>query len=190
MRLPREHAGCRNGPGYSEGAWWVQDAAAALPARVLMQAVGPSGRVCELCAAPGGKTAQLAAAGYDVTAVDISADRVGMMNENLKRLGLTVRDLRCRRAPPGGQESRSTRVLLDAPCSATDTHPPSPGPAATSSAPKTSQASPRLQTKLLAAAVSPWSSRAAFIVYSVCSLQPEERKAVVDVDAGSPTRQR
>src|SRR5205814_6631647 len=75
-------------PGYNEGAWWVQDAAAALPARLLGDVVGKT--VADLCAAPGGKTAQLAAAGARVTAVDRSEPRLGRLRQNLARLGLAT----------------------------------------------------------------------------------------------------
>jgi 16S rRNA (cytosine967-C5)-methyltransferase len=75
-------------PGFDEGAWWVQDAAAALPARLLGEISGK--RVADLCAAPGGKTAQLAAAGAMVTAVDISKKRLQRVSENLARLGLSA----------------------------------------------------------------------------------------------------
>ena len=75
-------------PGYAEGAWWVQDAAAALPARLLGDVAGKS--VADLCAAPGGKTAQLAAAGARVVAVDRSAPRLERLKQNLARLGLTA----------------------------------------------------------------------------------------------------
>lgn len=105
-------------PGYDEGGWWVQDFAASLPARLLG---GVRGReVADLCAAPGGKTAQLAAAGAKVTAVDVSAKRLARLQENLSRLGLVAElvesDIRHWR--PGG---RFDCVLLDAPCSATGT---------------------------------------------------------------------
>src|SRR5690606_24299082 len=76
-------------PGFAEGAWWVQDAAAALPARLLGPVAGQ--RVLDLCAAPGGKTAQLAAAGAEVTGVDRSARRIERTRRNLDRLGLSVR---------------------------------------------------------------------------------------------------
>jgi 16S rRNA (cytosine967-C5)-methyltransferase len=105
-------------PGFAEGAFWVQDAAAALPARVL--APRPGERVADLCAAPGGKTLQLAAAGAEVTAVDVSADRMARLAENLARTGLAahcvVADARDWRpeAPPDA-------ILLDAPCTATGT---------------------------------------------------------------------
>src|SRR6185437_8099122 len=75
-------------PGYAEGAWWVQDAAATLPVRLLGNVTGK--RVADLCAAPGGKTLQLYAAGALVTAVDISARRIGRLNDNLARAGMTA----------------------------------------------------------------------------------------------------
>jgi 16S rRNA (cytosine967-C5)-methyltransferase len=105
-------------PGFAEGAWWPQDAAAALPARMLGDVAGLS--VLDLCAAPGGKTLQLAAAGARVTAVDSSAERLERLRENLDRTGLNaeivVADAR-EWAPPEPVDA----VLLDAPCSATGT---------------------------------------------------------------------
>ena len=104
-------------PGYAEGAWWVQDAAAALPARLLGDVAGQ--RVADLCAAPGGKTAQLAAAGARVTAVDRSPARLARLRENLARLGLAAEtvaaDVLDWEAEP------FDAVLLDAPCSSTGT---------------------------------------------------------------------
>ncbi|WP_434054672.1 MAG: transcription antitermination factor NusB [Roseibium sp.] len=104
--------------GYEEGAWWVQDAAASLPARLLGDVHGQ--RVADLCAAPGGKTAQLAAAGAEVTAVDISKGRLKRLDENMQRLNLAVQtvasDLRDY-VPAAPFDA----VLLDAPCSATGT---------------------------------------------------------------------
>ena len=102
--------------GYSEGAWWVQDAAAAVPARVLAPAKGE--KVLDLCAAPGGKTMQLAAMGSDVTAVDISRPRLARVEENLARVGLTA-DVQVSDALmlTGTYDA----ILLDAPCSATGT---------------------------------------------------------------------
>jgi 16S rRNA (cytosine967-C5)-methyltransferase len=106
-------------PGYAAGGWWVQDAAAALAARLLAPRAGE--RVVDLCAAPGGKTLQLAAAGAEVMAVDISAPRLARLAENLARTGLraevVVADA-LHWAPPGGAVDA---VLLDAPCSATGT---------------------------------------------------------------------
>ena len=103
-------------PGFADGAWWVQDAAAAIPVRILAPQKGE--KVLDLCAAPGGKTMQLAAVGADVTAVDASPSRMKRVEENLRRTGLSASLL--------VQDARQTSgvydaVLLDAPCSATGT---------------------------------------------------------------------
>ncbi len=104
-------------PGYASGEWWVQDAAAALPARIIGARPGES--VLDLCAAPGGKTLQLAAAGAEVVALDRSDERMGRLRENLARTGLSatciVADALTHEAGP------YDAVLLDAPCSATGT---------------------------------------------------------------------
>lgn len=103
-------------PGFAEGAWWVQDAAAAMPARLLDARPGEA--VLDMCAAPGGKTLQLAAAGADVTALDISEARLARVRENLSRTGLTARVV-----AGDALEHRGSydAILLDAPCSATGT---------------------------------------------------------------------
>ncbi len=105
-------------PGYSEGTWWVQDAAAALPARLLGDVAGKD--IADLCAAPGGKTAQLAAAGAKVVAVDQSASRLARVSENLTRLNLHAELVEADATTwqPGGTFDA---VLLDAPCTATGT---------------------------------------------------------------------
>ncbi|QCI64675.1 RsmB/NOP family class I SAM-dependent RNA methyltransferase [Phreatobacter stygius] len=102
--------------GFDDGAWWVQDAAAALPARLLGDVRGLA--VADLCAAPGGKTAQLAAAGAVVTAVDRSAKRLERLTQNMQRLGLTVTVLT---ADAMNLTGSYDAVLLDAPCTATGT---------------------------------------------------------------------
>ncbi|MWD29829.1 methyltransferase domain-containing protein [Aquicoccus sp. SCR17] len=104
-------------PGFDEGAWWVQDAAAALPARIL--APQPGERVLDLCAAPGGKTLQLAAAGAEVTALDISETRLARLRENLARTGLSARVVAADVFE--FDETGFDAILLDAPCSATGT---------------------------------------------------------------------
>jgi 16S rRNA (cytosine967-C5)-methyltransferase len=113
----RERTAIRDLPGFAEGAWWVQDAAAALPARLLDPQPGEA--IADLCAAPGGKTAQLAAAGATVLAVDRSAKRLQRVNENLARLGLKgeTRALDALELDAGPFDA----VLLDAPCLATGT---------------------------------------------------------------------
>ncbi len=104
-------------PGYAEGAWWVQDAAAALAVGLLAPRAGE--RVADLCAAPGGKTLQLAAAGAQVTAVDLSAPRMARLHENLARCGLAVEVVVADALH--WQGGPFDAVLLDAPCSATGT---------------------------------------------------------------------
>ncbi len=164
--------------GFAEGAWWVQDAAAALPAKALMHALGAGPcDVIDLCAAPGGKTAQLAAAGHRVTAVDVSALRLGLLRDNLARLNLDAEVVEAD-ALTWRPAQAADAVLLDAPCSATGTlrrHPDLPFL-------KTAidlKAFAAAQLNLLRAA-SAMIRPDGYILYSVCSLQPEERGAVVD----------
>ncbi len=117
-----ERAGRLSGmPGYDEGDWWVQDAAAAIPARLAGPGGGPDARrALDICAAPGGKTMQLAAAGWDVTALDVSEARLETVQMNLDRTGLkahlVVADALDWQAP-----EPFDLILLDAPCSATGT---------------------------------------------------------------------
>ena len=105
-------------PGFAEGAWWVQDVAASLPAQLLGDVAGK--RVADLCAAPGGKTAQLLLAGASVVAVDSSKTRLGLLAENLKRLGLEAETVQAD-AALWQPEERFDAILLDAPCSSTGT---------------------------------------------------------------------
>jgi 16S rRNA (cytosine967-C5)-methyltransferase len=104
-------------PGYHEGAWWVQDAAAALPARLFGDIAGKT--VADLCAAPGGKTAQLAQADARVTAVDRSTNRLARLRENLARLGLAAEMIAA--DVTEWQAGPFDAVLVDAPCSSTGT---------------------------------------------------------------------
>ncbi|MEX0286642.1 MAG: RsmB/NOP family class I SAM-dependent RNA methyltransferase, partial [Paracoccaceae bacterium] len=103
-------------PGYDDGSWWVQDAAAAIAARALNVQAGEV--VADLCAAPGGKTLQLAAAGAEVTAVDSATLRLATLEENLARTGLTAKVVEADVLSLSGQYDA---ILLDAPCSATGT---------------------------------------------------------------------
>jgi len=159
--------------GYEAGEWWVQDAAAALPARLLRP--GPAMRVVDLCAAPGGKAAELAAAGADVTTVDRSAERLKLLAANFERLRLTseivVADALAFEAPP------FDGVLLDAPCSATGTirrHPD----VAWIKRPGDLAPLVKLQAELIDKAITLARGGGA-IVYCVCSLEPEEGEAQV-----------
>lgn len=156
-------------PGYAEGGWWVQDAAAALPARMLE--VRPGERVLDLCAAPGGKTLQLAAAGADVTAVDISPARMARVEANLARTGLTAR-LVVADALDWQPEAAFDAILLDAPCSATGTirrHPELPFVKDGSEVPGLVA----LQGQLLDRALG-WLKPGGRLVLATCSLLPEE----------------
>ncbi|NIA71032.1 MFS transporter [Pelagibius litoralis] len=155
--------------GYGEGAWWVQDAAAAVPARLLGDIAGKD--VIDLCAAPGGKTAQLAAAGARVTAVERARGRIQRLDENLRRLDLAATTV-CADATRWQPAAAVDAVLLDAPCSATGTlrrHPDIAylkGPDHITTLIKT-------QDRLLDAAVK-MLKPGGLLVYAVCSLQPEE----------------
>ncbi|MCZ6885548.1 MAG: methyltransferase domain-containing protein [Alphaproteobacteria bacterium] len=156
-------------PGFKEGAWWVQDAAAALPARLFPDPRGK--RILDLCAAPGGKTMQLAAAGSQVTAVDRSADRLAVVKENLERVALKATLIAAdgRDFEPG---ITFDGVLLDAPCSATGTVRRHPDICHIKTA-DSAAGLIGLQDALLARAarlVAP----GGILVYAVCSLDPSE----------------
>jgi 16S rRNA (cytosine967-C5)-methyltransferase len=156
-------------PGFNEGAWWVQDAAAALPVRLLGDVAGLA--VGDLCAAPGGKTMQLAAAGARVTAVDQSKLRTERLTRNLARAGLAADAVTGDVLALEGRE-RFDAVLLDAPCSATGTirrHPD----VAWLRAPGDIASLAILQAKLLARAVE-LARPGGMVVFSTCSLEPEE----------------
>ena len=155
--------------GFTDSVWWVQDAAAALPARLLGDVAGK--RVFDLCAAPGGKTLQLAAAGADVVAVDISAPRLERVTENLTRTQLkaeiVVADV-LRWTPT----EKADAVLLDAPCSATGTirrHPDIPWTKSETDI----AALVELQKRMIDHALT-LLKPGGVLVYCTCSLQAEE----------------
>lgn len=118
VRLVSRDAAVADLPGYAEGRWWVQDAAAAIPARLMT--LPPQSRVLDLCAAPGGKTAQLVKAGYRVTALDNDASRLDRLRDNLKRLGMVAEVVNADGTTYQPREPFDG-ILLDAPCSATGT---------------------------------------------------------------------
>ena len=155
--------------GFEAGAFWVQDAAAAMPARLL--AARPGERIADLCAAPGGKTAQLAATGAAVTAVERDPGRLARLRENLARLGLTAETIAADAAlwhPPALLDA----VLLDAPCSATGTirrHPDVPH----LKRPQDIAALVGQQDRLIDAAVA-MLRPGGRLIYAVCSLQRAE----------------
>lgn len=161
-------------PGFAAGDWWVQDAAAALPARLLNPQAGE--RIADLCAAPGGKTLQLAAAGALVTAVDISPARLKRVAENLKRCGLAA-DLVAADALDWRSETPPDAILLDAPCSATGTirrHPDLPFLRDGTGIPDLIALQSRLIDHALAL-LRPGGR----MVYAVCSLLPDEGEAQI-----------
>ena len=163
-------------PGFAEGQWWVQDAAAALPARLFGDVSGKA--IVDLCAAPGGKTAQLAHAGARVTAVDRSPARMARLRDNLARLSLKADDVVTDAAEwPGADNGGYDGVLVDAPCSSTGTirrHPDvawlrQEGDIAALSA---------LQKRLLLKAVA-LLKPGGTLVYCTCSLEPEEGEQAI-----------
>ncbi len=162
-------------PAFEDGSWWVQDAAAAVPARLLD--VKPGETAVDLCAAPGGKTLQLAATGAKVVAVDRSASRLKRVGENLARMNLQA-EVVAADAATWTDERTFDAVLLDAPCSATGTfrrHPDvlwaaRPGDIASLAT---------VQSALLDSAAKR-TAPGGRLVYCVCSLEPEEGEAQVE----------
>ncbi|WP_226689118.1 RsmB/NOP family class I SAM-dependent RNA methyltransferase [Ruegeria arenilitoris] len=162
-----------NLPGFDRGDWWVQDAAAALPVRVLAPKAGET--VLDLCAAPGGKTLQMAAAGAKVTALDISESRLERVRENLKRTGLQAQVIAGDALEHQGQYDA---ILLDAPCSATGTirrHPDLPFAKDGSEFGGLIE----LQAQMLAHA---WTllKPGGRLVYCTCSLLPDEGEVQIE----------
>ena len=162
-------------PGFADGAWWVQDAAASLPARLFGEVAGL--RVADLCAAPGGKTAQLALAGAHVTAIDRAPARLERLRQNLARLQLTA-DLVCADVTAWTPErAEFDAVLLDAPCTSTGTirrHPDVPWLKRESDIAGLARAQARLIERAVALTRS-----GGMLVYCTCSLEPEENEHIV-----------
>ena len=174
-------------PGFEAGGWWVQDLAASLAARLMPR--GPA-QVLDLCAAPGGKTMQMAAAGYDVTALDRSKSRLARLSANLERTGLQAKTLvgeaidfdasGVGAGDPGG--GGFDAVLVDAPCSATGTYRRHPE-VLYRARPAVVAAATEAQAALIAHAatlVRPGGT----LIYAVCSLEREEGEAIVEAAAG------
>ncbi len=161
-------------PGYDEGRWWVQDRAAALPARLLHARPGES--ALDLCAAPGGKTLQLAAAGAVVTALDQSAGRMRRVTAALARTNLAA-ETHAVDAGAWTDTREFDAVLLDAPCTATGTFRRHPD-VLWNARPGDIPALVQVQARLLASAAGRV-KRGGRLVYSVCSLEPEEGEAQV-----------
>ena len=168
-------------PGFTEGQWWVQDAAAALPVRLFGDVAGKS--IADLCAAPGGKTAQLALAGARVTAVDRSPGRMARLRDNLARLSLEAETVVADAAEWPGSTEGFDGILVDAPCASTGTirrHPD----VAWLRQESDIAALTALQKRLLQKAVT-LLKPGGTLVYCTCSLEAEEgEQAISDFLAG------
>jgi 16S rRNA (cytosine967-C5)-methyltransferase len=174
-------------PGFAEGQWWVQDAAAALPARLFGDVAGKT--IADLCAAPGGKTAQLVHAGAEVVAVDRSPARVARLRENLARLSLQAETVVADAMEWAGRLEGFDGILIDAPCTSTGTIRRHPDVAwlrqdsdiATLAA---------LQQRLLRKSVS-LLKPGGTLIYCTCSLEPEEgEQAIAALLAAEPALRR
>ena len=169
LRLARGGGAIPALPGFAQGAWWAQDAAAALPVRLLGDVEGK--RVLDLCAAPGGKTAQLAAAGAKVTALDISERRLARLRENLARLNLEA-DIVCADALTWQPGALFDAIVLDAPCTATGTARRHPEVLHLKSAAQMKKLM-ALQEAMLERALG-MLEPGGKLIHCVCSLQPQE----------------
>jgi 16S rRNA (cytosine967-C5)-methyltransferase len=174
LRLKETPSDVTSLPHWADGAFWVQDAAAALPARLLR--TGPGQRVLDMCAAPGGKTMQLAATGADVTALDADAGRIRRVADNLARTSLTAR-LQVTDAKTLDSTTLYDAILLDAPCSATGTLRRNPE-GLWIKTPADVARFAHVQSELLAAAILALKPGGR-LVYAVCSLEPEEADPAV-----------
>lgn len=160
--------------GFAEGAWWVQDAAAALPAKLLGDIVGRE--VLDLCAAPGGKTMQLAAAGARVVAIDSVGDRLKRVQDNLARVGLAAETVKAD-VLEWTPDRRWPFILLDAPCTATGTLRRRPDVAWALREDDVATMA-RVQTRMLARAAT-LLEPGGTLVFATCSLQPDEGEAQI-----------
>ncbi|MCJ2184944.1 RsmB/NOP family class I SAM-dependent RNA methyltransferase, partial [Novosphingobium sp. 1949] len=165
--------------GFRDGAWWVQDLAASLPARLL--GAGEGRRALDLCAAPGGKTMQLAAQGWNVTALDIAGRRLERLRENLERTQLSAEIVQAD-ALKWTPEAPFDAILLDAPCTATGTSRRHPDVLHRIS-PRQIAEMTAIQSALLTRAAG-WLAPGGVLVYAVCSLEPEEGEAQVEALEG------
>jgi len=161
--------------GFGEGRWWVQDIAASIPARLL--GAGDGRHVLDLCAAPGGKTMQLAASGFRVTAVDSSQSRLARLSENLERTGLEAKVV-VGDVMKWSPSEPADAILLDAPCSATGIYRRHPD--VLHRVRERAILELAETQKAMLKRVSAWLKPGGILVYSVCSLEPEEGEAVAD----------
>jgi 16S rRNA (cytosine967-C5)-methyltransferase len=170
-------------PGFAAGEWWVQDFAASLPARLLGS--GDGRRVLDLCAAPGGKTLQLAAAGWQVTALDISERRLELLSQNLARTDLHA-EVIVADALKWNPTEPFDAILLDSPCTATGTARRHPD-VLHRIGPRQIEDMTDLQARLLERA-SAWLSKRGRLVYAVCSLEPDEGEGQMSAIPLAPAR--
>jgi 16S rRNA (cytosine967-C5)-methyltransferase len=175
VRLPPFEGSITELAGFSEGQWWVQDAAAAIPARLFGDLTGKD--AADLCAAPGGKTAQLVMAGGHITAVEQSASRMKRLKGNLARLGLTAEFLQSK-LEDLPSEPRYDAILLDAPCSSTGTIRRHPDVYWTKDATDVAKLA-GLQGRLLRHAFA-MLRPGGTLVFSNCSLDPSEGEELVE----------
>ncbi|WP_375402770.1 RsmB/NOP family class I SAM-dependent RNA methyltransferase [uncultured Sphingomonas sp.] len=178
VRLPAR-AAVAELPGYAEGAWWVQDWSASLPVRALLEGWGarPPGRVLDLCAAPGGKALQLAAAGWDVVAVDQSESRLARLRENFTRCGL-VAEVARGDVLTWEPDAPADAVLVDAPCSATGIFRRHPD-VLHRAHPRFVAEMAEVQARLLTRAAD-WVKPGGILVYATCSLERAEGETQVE----------
>jgi 16S rRNA (cytosine967-C5)-methyltransferase len=162
-------------PGYAEGRWWVQDIAASIPARLLGTGLGR--RVLDLCAAPGGKTMQLAAAGWRVTALDLAPARLDVLAANLARTGLAA-DLVAADLLGWAPAEPVEAILLDAPCSATGIFRRHPD--VLHRVRDRDIAALADQQRAMAARAADWLIPGGTMVYATCSAEPQEGEAVIE----------
>jgi 16S rRNA (cytosine967-C5)-methyltransferase len=175
VRVPRGTA-IPELPGFDEGAWWVQNIAASIPARVLGEGNGRT--VLDLCAAPGGKTMQLAAAGWDVTAVDQDRAKLVRLSDNLTRTGLSAQIVQgdiLKWQPP----KPVSAILLDAPCSATGIFARHPD-VLHRVRPRDITALAQIQAAMIAR-VADWLEPGGTLIYATCSLERAEGEAQIAV---------
>ncbi|MBD8556739.1 methyltransferase domain-containing protein [Rhizobium sp. CFBP 8762] len=182
VRLPAFTGSIPGLDGFAEGEWWVQDAAASIPARLFGDLTGKS--VVDLCAAPGGKTAQLVLAGGTVTALDQSASRLKRLRSNLERLGLSA-ETHETNMEDFKPDRRFDAVLLDAPCSSTGTTRRHPDVLWTKG-PQDIEKLAGLQVRLLRHALN-LVETGGTLVFSNCSLDPREGEMVVAKVLGERT---
>ncbi len=174
LRLPRG-AEVTTLAGYGEGRWWVQDLAASIPARLIGKADGQ--RVLDLCAAPGGKTMQLAAAGWRVTALDLAPARLEVLTANLARTGLAA-DLVAADLLDWNPPAPVAAILLDAPCSATGIfrrHPDVLHRVRDSDIAELAE-----QQRAMAVRVADWLTPGGTMIYATCSAEPQEGEVVIE----------